>query len=257
LILVDERHPHPGDAHLKFVARFHGLAQSSWSDLADLSFWSGDWAYGILVEVKKPQDLVESVEHSGRLIEQIRRAKLDPMAWVYYLVLERGKYCGPDADGDYAERTRGGFTKVAVPGTGHDGKPPRAVSYRRCMNFLNSLDVLEGVRLRLTASEAETVALVVSLYHWWQKPLEAHTSTTADRLYAPVWLGPSAQVSLLREWAKDLDGIGVKRSKDVEGHFTSALEMAEADVAEWVRVPGIGKATAEKVWRQIRNGRRQ
>jgi ERCC4-type nuclease len=235
------------------VARFNGLAYSAHLDCGDLLFWSGGdepGTHAVVVEVKKPgDDLVDSVVHSGRLVEQLRTARgLFPQC-VYVLVIEGGKFSGPDEDGDWATRTGGGrWRKAAVPGS----KPPRAVAYRRVINFLNTLRFVEGVQVVDTGSERETVEYVLSLYHWWQRNLGDHTSTTGNRLYQPVWLGPGGEVPLIDQWAIVCPGLGTKRRRAVRDRFPSAWAFANATVEELATVEGVGKVTAGRVWRAIR-----
>lgn len=249
-ILVDDRHPHPGDSHAAFCRRFNGLAQSTRLECGDLVFWDAAGVRTCVIEVKRPDaDLVDSVTHTGRLVQQLRSARFVFPDCTYVLVIEGGKYAGPDGDGDWAIRRGGVWEKCGVPGA----MPPRGVSYQRVVNFLNTLRFCEGVNVIDTASESETVRYALALYQWWQKPLDEHTSTTENRLHTPIYFD-GGRVPLVRQWAAALPGVGMKRGKAVQAVFLSALDMANGTVAQWAAVEGIGPVTAERAYRAIRKG---
>lgn len=247
-VLIDDRHPHPGEAHTAFCRRLNGLAQSTRLECGDLIFWDSGGVRTCIIEVKRPDaDLVDSVTHTGRLVQQLRSARFVFPECTYVLVIEGGKYTGPDGDGDWAIRRSGAWQKAAVPGS----NPPRGIPYQRVVNFLNTLRFCEGVNVVDTAGEAETVAYVKALYQWWQKPVDEHTSTTENRLHTPIYFD-GGRVPLVRQWAAALPGVGMKRGKAVSAVFPSAFAMATGSLEDWQVVEGIGPVTAERAYRAIR-----
>ena len=120
---------------------------------------------------------------------------------------------------------------------------------RELDNFINSLCVEAGVMVRETSNLHRTAGLIYNLHNWWQK--KSHESVQAmhkhrfpDDGAGGVLLQPP---SLLRRVASELPGVGWKRSMDVAKHFDTVAHMVEADVGEWVKIPGIGKTTAARV----------
>lgn len=48
-------------------------------------------------------------------------------------------------------------------------------------------------------------------------------------------------------WISLKERIGPKRAQEILAHFGSVLAAITASKEDWMRVPGLGKATAEKV----------
>jgi ERCC4-type nuclease len=141
---------------------------------------------------------------------------------------------------------------------------PRTM-YRKLRRFLFSVS-LGGVVVLYTRSIAHTAFDITELYHWFQKPWNKHTSLQQLHL-GSFWQQdgrtdalmsiPSLtrKPSLTREWAARLPGIGVKKSEDAERLFASPRALANADEEDFMRIPGVGIGTAQKIVKQI-GGRR-
>lgn len=246
MILLDERFVEKCSS--RFVERFGGLGIPARLEYGDANFWAGQSPYTICVEVKRVLDLLISIERTGRLDEQRRKAS--HVHYRYYLVLHGFKYVRPDADGWVAEARRGSsLASVLIPDNAQGGGHP--LSYRRMDNYLNTLATLDGVVIKETGSEEELVEVIKNLYFWWQKPEEEHTSTLRNAVPRPQYLGGNG-VGLVRRWASELSGVGVRRSKAVEAVFEDAYEMVMASEREWRKVEGIGEGLAKRIVREIR-----
>lgn len=54
--------------------------------------------------------------------------------------------------------------------------------------------------------------------------------------------------SIYKSRMDEIEGIGAKRKRDLLNHFGSAEEISQANVSELMKVSGISKKTAEKVY---------
>lgn len=202
----------------------------------DFAFWSGDGSLSIGVERKRTTDLVRSLVVGGRLVQQIRDAR--GVYQVQYLVTEGMWRPG-----------QGGLLEVWGKGEWVCYHPP--IPYARLDNALNSLQVLEGVHIKRTSNAKETAAVLINLYHWWQKPLDSHTTTKV--FHNPAML--VGKVSLVRRVASELPGVGWEISGEVEKHFGSVDALVYASEKEWAGVRLIGKKKAKAIVEALRGNR--
>lgn len=223
-----------------------GLAKLGDLEYGDMSFvGNGPDGFPVLVGVerKKLNDLLNSVD-TGRLMGH----QIPGMLAVYgerYLVVE-GQWRANPAHG-MVELKKGKGWYILKHGR-------RTYSASGVWNFLNSLDMMAGVRIRSTSSPTDTVRLVAALFHWWSKEWTEHRSIsghsysmlTGARLYRP---------SLKRRIAAELPGIGSKRSADAAKHFDTIIDMIMAEEKEWLEIDGIGKVTAHRIYEELRKGR--
>jgi ERCC4-type nuclease len=130
------------------------------------------------------------------------------------------------------------------------GKPTWAsygwsVTYRQFDNWMNSLTETGNVIFKRSADRKESAAQVLNLYHLWTKDYDQHNTLFAfDKSQLPPTI---EQPSLLRLMAAQIPGIGWKRSKEVEKHFSSPYEAFTAEEDVWVQVNGIGPTIAKRV----------
>ena len=89
------------------------------------------------------------------------------------------------------------------------------------------------------------------LYNWFQR--EEHSSVqvvySGKQLYAETAL--LVKPTLARRVAKELPGIGIKRSAEVAKVFHTLEQMVEATPKDWMRVEGVGKGIAAKIYQAI------
>lgn len=239
MILVDDRE---GSAALAGRLRAAGIeAEIRRMEFGDCC-WIGNGPNGpalIGVELKTAQDLLASMR-TGRLCGH----QLPGMSEEYfaiYLIVE----------GMLREEAETGVLQRYSAGHWHD----LCVGQQRFMwsefeSYLTSLDTLVGVHIRRTSTLRETVSCIRTLYQWWQKPWDQHSSHKV--LYTPL---PEKSLlikpSVLRRVAAQLPGIGYERSAAVEKAFGTVYRMAQADAGQWQQIDGIGKGITQKVMRAI------
>jgi ERCC4-type nuclease len=119
-------------------------------------------------------------------------------------------------------------------------------TYRQFVNWLESISNMAGIKVIRTSCISETVQTILALESWWAKDWASHGSLHTfheDRPDAALLIRPS----LRRRIAAQLPGVGWQRSKDAASYFKTTRAMVMANPAEWARVEGIGKVTADKV----------
>lgn len=244
MILIDPRTPNEkgrdfGDI-LIYLARHKVPAIVQHLEYGDASLWiqGPDYPLAAGVEVKKIPDAVACMfdgRYSGHQLPGMLKM------YKYRWLLLEGPY-RPDDNGF-----------LVVPrGNGWE-TPGARVMYSAFERWRMTLEIMCGVRVEKTYDRRATARFLADLYWWGQKPWMDHDShlqmDESDPLLAMVEL---SKPNLVRRWAKELPGIGRIRSEAVEAHFPDCLTMANADQESWLRIPGLGRATVEKLWRAIR-----
>ena len=123
--------------------------------------------------------------------------------------------------------------------------------YEDIHGWLTTLEEEFGVRLRFTTSKSHTGRTIWSLYRWWQKSAHRGHLAESGRNHPLLW----KNVSLLRKWAKDIEGIGWEKCKAIENHFGTCLNMALAEPKDWEEIDGVGKKISNRVVKEIREGK--
>lgn len=159
----------------------------------------------------------------------------------------------------FSRRAKGSATK---PGSQSKWSPyqlgQRRFMYRDIDNFLTSMEIMGGVRLRRVANRSETAFLIADLYGWWSKEWEDHhahlgfdESSRPDAIFL-------RKPSLVCEFASRFPGIGWKRAHEVEKAFQTIEMMVMASPEEWAEVRAgkanarIGMSIARTIWQGIR-----
>lgn len=216
----------------------------------------------VAVEVKNFSDLLQSA-HTGRLQAQ-DTGQLQVMREVYdqsWLLVYGIWRLSPTCNGGIevpAGREANGHTKwrpLTYSGN-PDGKP-----IANAYEFLGRMFVAVagmGVLVQQVKDEKEAARWVADvLYGWWSKPWEEHSFTKMFR-QAPQ-LPPAipgltpTQHTRAKRLLGDWPGLGPERAIAAVKHFPNVLAMAEADVKEWMKVPGIGKGIAEHMVKAFRS----
>lgn len=256
-ILIDTRHiEERRKAGIDIMKHYGDMAMGAFLEFGDAVFWSGDMATSVCVEIKRPLDIASSVETTGRLIEQLRKARTVHQS---YVVIEQGDTGCDPRTGNYAVRRlarddrlgqhRWEWHPVRIP----DKRGGHYISYQAIDNYFNSLAILNNVHFKRAIDDYQTARVIIDLYHWWQKDIEAHTATAEDTFYRPNHL-PTSSMSLVRRMANQIEGIGIRKSRQVEDVMGSAMAMMNADEKLWMKVPGIGKTMAKRIVNEIRTG---
>jgi NAD-dependent DNA ligase (contains BRCT domain type II) len=117
------------------------------------------------------------------------------------------------------------------------------------------LDVVStGCRHKHVYSAEDAAAWLQVLHRWWSKPWAQHKGLkvfdhSKDLSLLP---GMSEEEAQIARTAATLPGIGFDRACSVASHFGSIEAFLGAGVADWQRVPGIGKVIAQTVVGTIR-----
>lgn len=203
----------------------------------------------VWVERKKIKQLAMCAMQVGNLNSQIRRARDAAEVGVeyaaLYLVIEGLWRPGEDGLVELPDG-RGGWQKLMVFG------PTSFIEYSRVDGYLNTLETVEGVTVKRVGSEKESATVLIDLWHWWQKPIESHTSTKKwGGEKKQLGLGDAGKPSLVRRWAAELPGVGWELAKRVEDKFGCVHGMVLAEERDWITIQGIGKETAKRIMLEI------
>lgn len=206
-----------------------------------------DGPVAIAIERKTIPDLVDSLQ-SGRLQGHDERAQLHRLraAYDYVWLLVEGLW-ETDKHGNLARRTL------------HGAKPLKGchMTADGLTKALVSLEVQGGLRVRQTASQAQSVAFLVALLRWWtEKAWEGHST-----LLTPYAGHTAGRLSVFREMVMRLPDVGVSASKAVElafqGSLARLLRSTEEDWSELELVTAqgprrLGQAKAARIVQAIR-----
>lgn len=91
---------------------------------------------------------------------------------------------------------------------------------------------------------------IACLYRWWSKPFDKHRSfqqfdRSTDLAKPAIMPGVDPVIRSIMEFADRIPGIDYKRSYLVAQHFGSVRRMVNAELGEWLAIPGIGKVIAK------------
>lgn len=203
-------------------------------DIAFVGRGEGGTTITVGLEHKKLGDLVNSLD-TDRLVGH----QLPGMLRTYergYLVIE----------GDWDTDDSG---RIVVPSkfkhlkTPLKGAPPASVLLQRVW----TLEHRGGLRVFWAKTQKETIRYVCSLYRaWTDRDLDQHRSHLA--MHAPdldkALLQP---VSLKRQIAAQLPGVGYTKSEAVDRHFPTITAMINAPEEDWMLIDGIGKTLARRI----------
>ena len=200
-------------------------------EFGDVAFEGSGRAIGI--EVKKLNDMLNCIttgRFSGHQLPGLARDYQEA-----YLIVE-GIWRPSPLDG-VLETFHGIWTPVKL------GK--KTWMYRDVDNFLTTIDVKGGVRVKRTSSANETARSLYDLYLWWQDydGHRGHLALSRAGRDAAIFVRPT----FARRVAAELPGIGFDRSGMLAGAFPTVRGMLTATVADWRRLPGIGKKLATQI----------
>ncbi len=160
----------------------------------------------------------------------------------------------PDAEGYVEQACPARDDRVFYWRRVYTGK--KIVLFSALANHLNTLRLKTNLIVVETADKLSTAWHVANLYKWFNdKAWDEHRSHLREYDPASTFRGKS---SFERRIAACFDGIGHDRSALIEAAFpgvkdvTSPMEqMMAATEKDWAAIDGIGRATAEKVYRQL------
>lgn len=120
--------------------------------------------------------------------------------------------------------------------------------YSTLFRYLLSVQ-LAGTSVIITRDMEHTAYNIGEIYGYFCKRWEDHTALLEkQRLNIPDLKG---KPSLVRRWAAELEGVGVKHSMDAERLFRTPAELAKSDETDWMQISGIGVKLARSIIREI------
>jgi len=215
-----------------------GTAELAQLDAADFSFLGTCAGEPVLVGVERMtlRDFVNKV-WSGRLYN-VQVPKLIASYNYVYVVIEGSYQSSRGYVSTHGKRLKGGNSKE--------------IKYQQLQCMLYTLVHTTPVRLLQTDNERDTVCVLLSLEYWW-KDSALHTSN--KKIYAPQPVTGGRQLyatRLIHQVARQLPGIGDSKVVEVATHFKSVSAMINATAKEWQELDGVGKVTAERIVKAIK-----
>jgi ERCC4-type nuclease len=197
------------------------------------------------VERKSLHDLLHCID-DGRYNQQ--RISMKQTYGFSFLIVE-GLY-KPSEDGWLLQ---GFVRKDGSISWRHCDYRQRPVLYSK-LRYLLSV-ALSGVIITYTKNLFETAYQVCELFHYFEEKWYNHTSLLATQKLAIPSI--DREPPLVRKWAADIDGIGIKRSAEAQHLFRTPYKLANSDESDWLRLSGIGVPTAQDIIRQIHGNSRR
>ena len=228
-------------ASLRTNIRSHGiLCEHTPLQFGDAAFEGNgpDGRISVGIERKGLHDFLSCMEDASYTGHQ--RIGMKQMYTVSILIIE-GMWRPREEDGMLMESRDGINWFVCRP----NGKP---IMYSRIRRALISIRY-SGVSVNFTRNLLHTAYDICEEFHYHQKKWDDHLSLRATRKLAIPQL--NHKPSLVRQWAVDIEDIGIKKSEAAEHIFRKPIKLATADETEWLQVPGIGVPTAIKIVREI------
>ena len=219
--------------------------------------WKTDKESLVLIERKKIGDIVSCI-HTGRYLHQAQNG-YEFGADFLILIVEGDIKASPD--GLLMTRRQVAYRPMfmvtakrprrksssPVSSSLHTSKwyPVEPyIEYSRLSQYLDELHWLCGIQVLRSANVAETASQVKALWQMFRKPPVKHGSL--EQFYhQPRRVDLLRKPSLARTVAAELPGIGWEKSKSIVAKFGSISAMVDAGVADWEKVPGIGKSLAQ------------
>lgn len=124
----------------------------------------------------------------------------------------------------------------------------RMVMYNKLFRYLLTIQ-LGGTVVIFTRDLEHTAFNICECFHYFSKRWEDHTSLMeVQKLNIPELRG---KPSLVRRWASDLEGIGVKHSLEAEKIFKTPYKLAQSSEVDWLKIPGVGAKLARRLFKEI------
>lgn len=227
---------------LPYLAKLHIPASLGRLEFGDIAFPGRgpgeDWLH-IGVEYKSLSDVLTCIT-TGRLAgHQLVGMQRDyDVSW---LLIEDIWQTDPGT-GVICTRARGEWRPLKLG--------PRHYMGRDLDGFLLSITQQSGIRIHRTADKVQSAIWLGALYKWWtNKTWDEHQTLQTFDLSGPVVQIGAPEVA--RRVAKELAGVGWKKSARVAEHFGSVDAMCAADEHEWEQIDGIGKVLARRIVAQL------
>lgn len=170
-----------------------------------------------VIQRKSLPDAITSIK-SGVLDAELYAALSQRAAWVFLLLeLEHGQIC----TGDQNTLIAGGW--------------PTSFHLTGLLNYLASVQRY-GVMLHLSPDIRLTARVIAGLQDWTLKPY--HSSLAKP----PAAIGPQQLMTLMT-----IPGVSAHRAALLLAWYRTLQEVMQAEVQDLQAIPGIGRATAERL----------
>lgn len=244
MIYVDQR---KGSIELlPHLQRLNLAAEASSLEFGDVCF-EGKGPAGTLtigIERKTLHDMLACIEDARYAGHQ--RPGMKQLYDISILLLE-GHWRPHDPDGFLMEGFNGGVT------WGYCKHRSQRTMHSKLYRYLISVQ-LSGVFVIHSRDLIHSAHVIGEWFHYFQKRWEDHTSMMeVQKVNIPSLF---AKPPLVKKWANDLEGIGVKMGDLAARHFKTPIRLATADELEWLKIPGIGVRTAQDIYRQVQGLKR-
>ena len=193
------------------------------------------------MERKTIHDMLKCID-DGRY--NMQRIKMKQMYAKSFLLME-GMWKAHDEYGYLMEGFVNKDGKLSWAHCKPGGKP---VMFSKLYNYLISV-AHSGVIISYPQNLTQTCHHIVNTFHYHQKRWQDHTSLLDRQLLNIPTL--VTKPKLIRKWAEDLEGVGVKTAIEAEKLFKRPIRLATADESDWLRLEGVGVATAQRIVREI------
>lgn len=237
MLLLDNRVGSGDLAHYFAAWRIpYKLTRLEYGDVAFTGNGPNGMDIPIGIEVKKVRDVLNCIT-DGRFAGHQLPGLVENYARIWLVV--EGAYTVDHSTGLLVSR-RGRRLEPVACGT-------RQFMYRDLSNWLTTIEIKTGIRIRRTSGRVETARVCADLHSWWtNKAWDEHRSHLAFDEPFPDHV-PLVRPNLVRRVAKELVGIGWKKSGAVAGKFTSVRAMCRAREKDWIEIEGIGEGLAGKI----------
>jgi len=191
------------------------------------------------VELKTLHDMLNCIDDSRYSASQ--KVGMKKLYDASFLILE-GVFKPHDPEGFLMEGFQGGASY------GYCKYRSQRVLYSKLRRYLFSVS-LSGVHVLYSRDIIQTCWDVAELQQYFSKSWDQHTSMLETQKLAI----PSLDIHppLVRRWAAEIGGIGVKHSMAAEALFNKPITLAKAGELDWMRIEGIGVKTARRIVKEI------
>lgn len=124
----------------------------------------------------------------------------------------------------------------------------QSVMYSKLRRYLFSVSHA-GFDVIFTRDIFQSCYDICEAYHYWSKDYSKHTSMVELQKHAIPTL--NGKPKLVREWAFAIEGVGVKHSEAAQRLFGTPIRLANSDEEDWMKLDGVGVATAQRIVREI------
>lgn len=230
----------PGREMITLIKRFGVPCEQANLQFGDAMFEGkgpdGPMAVGI--ERKALPDLLQCIDDARLAGHQLPGMRED---YKVRVLMVEGHWKAHDPDGLLMDSHNGinyGYARYRT----------QRVMYAKLYRYLISVS-LSGVLVAYSRDLWHTAYNICEYYHYFQKPWLAHTSLQEIHKVAIPVLG--GRPSLVRKWANDIEGVGVKLSHLAEKEFRTPIALATSDEMRWLKIEGVGVKSAQKIVREI------